>query len=342
MAKIRIKDVAKHAGVSVATVSQVLGGKGRISESTRELVQKSLDELGYVYNQVAANLRSNQSNHIGLLLHDISNPFYGEMAAGVARVMDEKGNMLFLTNSEDDIGKQNRLTKSLIQNGAAGIVICASNDTPRSYFEDLGNGNIPVVLITRHEDKGMDFVGTDNILAGRMATDYLLSLGHKRIAFIGGVEGTRNRENRIIGYRESLIEGGVEFDAEIVLSTGSSRKEGSDAIKQILQNHQDVTACLFYQDIIAHGAIAYLNSEGIKAGKDISIMGLDGIEESSTIYPRLTSVSFSANEMGEQAGRLIFDRMSEANSNISAPGHSVRKVILQPKLMVGESTGPAQ
>lgn len=334
MSRISIKDVAKYAGVSSATVSQVLSGKGRISEATRAKVQKAFKETGYVYNQNAANLRQKRSNHIGLLLHDISNPFYGEMTAGIAKVVDNHDNMLFLSNSEDLVEKQEKLTKALIQNGAEGIIICASNDTPDDYFNYLKKGKTPVVLVTRHKDKDLNFVGTDNVLAGKIATEHLLSLGHKRIAFVGGEASTRNRKNRLSGYIMALYEAGITYDDQLDIPTASDRKSGREAIIQILNKHPDVTACVFYQDIIAHGAMLYLSTNNIVAGKDISIIGLDDVEESALLSPALTSVSFSAEEMGFEAGELLFDIIDDNNKK-------PKTVIVQPRLIIRESSGEA-
>ncbi|UGA54050.1 LacI family DNA-binding transcriptional regulator [Vibrio sp. VB16] len=335
MSSIGIKDVAKFAGVSNATVSQVLTNKGRISDATRERVKEALDKLGYVYNQNAANLRQKKSNQVGFLVHDISNPFYGEMAASIARVLDKRDNMLFLSNTEDVLEKQEKFTKALIQNGSAGIIICATNDSPDSYFESLKAGKTPVILVTRHSDKEMNFVGTDNIVGGRMATEFLLELGHKRIAFVGGSVGTKNREHRIAGYTSALNKHEIDYDDAINFPTPADKESGVSAIELILQKHKDVTACVFYQDIIAIGAMEYLKANDIIAGKDISIISLDGTEDSMTLSPSLTSVSFSAKEMGEKAGQLLFDKI-DGNST------DLEHIIIQPKLIIGESAGKAE
>ncbi|MDE1236015.1 LacI family DNA-binding transcriptional regulator [Vibrio aestuarianus] len=330
MPKVSIKNVAESAGVSIATVSQVLQNKGRISEKTREKVKKTLDELGYVYNQNAANLRSRRSNQIGLIVHDISNPFYGEMAASMSRVIDSKDNMLFLSNTEGDVKKQERLTKALIENGAAGIVICASNETEYSYFEYLKKCRSQIVLVTRHEDKGLSFVGTDNVLGGEMATKHLIELGHKNIAFIGGLYGTTNRDNRVRGYKRALAEACIEYDNTLNISCETSKEAGKVEIRKILQDRPDVTACVFYQDIIAHGAIDYLRENNVDIGQNMSIVGLDGTEASMNMTPQLTTVSFSATDMGKKAAALLFDGI-DGNQGIV-------KIIIQPKLIIGETT----
>lgn len=330
LSKVNIKDVAESAGVSIATVSQVLGNKGRISEKTRKKVKETLDKLGYVYNQNAANLRSRQSNLIGLIVHDISNPFYGEMAASMSKVLDAKENMLFLSNTEGSVDKQDRLTQALIRNGAAGLVVCASNETTDTYFDYLKSCHVPVVLVTRHQDKGLCFVGTDNVLGGEMATRYLLELGHRNIAFVGGTFNTFNRDHRIQGYKKALDDVGIEYDPTINISCETSKEAGKREIERLLETRPDVTACVFYQDIIAHGAMDYFKEKQIKVGERISIVGLDGTEASMNMTPQLTTVSFSATDMGKKAAALLFDGI-DGNQGIV-------KIIIQPKLIIGETT----
>lgn len=130
MSNVTVADIARHLGVSTATVSMTLRNKGRISEHTRQRVLRAIDELGYVYNQTAANLRNKSSNQVGLLLHDITNPFYAEMTAGLSREMEHHDLMLFLANSEESATRQQQFTDSLQRNNAAGMVICATQTTP--------------------------------------------------------------------------------------------------------------------------------------------------------------------------------------------------------------------
>lgn len=134
MTGITLADVAKRAGVSTATVSMVLCNKGRISQSTRERVLKALDESGYVYNQTAANLRNRRSNQVGLLLHDITNPFYSEMTAGLSHEMERHELLLFLANSEESAERQQKFVDSLMRNNVSGMVLCAARETPQAFL----------------------------------------------------------------------------------------------------------------------------------------------------------------------------------------------------------------
>lgn len=198
MATITLADVAAYAQVSTATVSLVLRNQGRISEPTRKRVLAALEQLGYVYNQTAANLRNRSSNQVGLLLHDITNPFYAEMTAGLSDEMESHQMMLFLANTAESAERQQRFVDSLLQNSASGMVMCAAKQTPALFYESLKRRQIPVIMAVRPPaDSGFDYVGTDNFLGIQLATQHLLNQGHRNIAFIGGQEGSSTRAQRL-------------------------------------------------------------------------------------------------------------------------------------------------
>ena len=222
MTGITLADVAKRAGVSTATVSMVLCNKGRISQSTRERVLKALDESGYVYNQTAANLRNRSSNQVGLLLHDITNPFYSEMTAGLSHEMERHELMLFLANSEESAERQQKFVDSLMRNNVGGMVLCAARETPQAFFEGLKRRNIPAIMVVRPlNDPDFDFVGTDNFLGTQMATEHLLRMGHRHIAFIGGSQNSGSRAQYRGLYQQAA---GVRRDAESCLDQNLSRQ----------------------------------------------------------------------------------------------------------------------
>ena len=198
MTTVTLAQVAERAGVSTATVSMVLRNRGRISQATRDRVLKALDDTGYVYNQTAANLRNRSSNQVGLLLHDITNPFYGEMTAGLSHEMERHDLLLFLANSEESGERQQKFVDSLMRNSACGMVLCAARETPSSFFDALKRRNIPAIMVVRPlSDPDFDFVGTDNFLGTQMATTHLLKMGHQNIAFIGGSPSSGTRRSAL-------------------------------------------------------------------------------------------------------------------------------------------------
>lgn len=333
MTGITLADVAKRAGVSTATVSMVLCNKGRISQATRERVLKALDESGYVYNQTAANLRNRSSNQVGLLLHDITNPFYGEMTAGLSHEMERHDLMLFLANSEESSQRQQKFVDSLMRNNVGGMVLCAARETPQAFFDGLKRRNIPAIMMVRPlNDPDFDFVGTDNFLGTQMATEHLLRMGHRQIAFIGGSQNSGSRAQRIGGFTSQLLEYGVAPNPDWIITSQASQSDGARVAETLLKENPQITAAICYQDIVALGVMQSLRKLGREPGRDFALVGFDDITEAALVQPALTTVSVAAKEIGRKAGELLFSR-------IQGNDEPAKRIILPPALVVRESCG---
>jgi LacI family transcriptional regulator len=333
MSTVTLAQVAQRACVSTATVSMVLRNRGRISSATRQRVLAALDELGYVYNQTAANLRNRTSNQVGLLLHDITNPFYGEMTAGLSQEMERHDLLLFLANSEESGERQQKFVDSLMRNNACGMVLCAARETPPLFFETLRRRNIPAIMVVRPlDDIDFDFVGTDNFLGTQLATQHLLRLGHRHIAFIGGSENSITRAQRIGGYSSKLLENRIRPDSEWVVSSAASQSDGARVAETLFQRYPEITAAVCYQDIVALGVMQALRKMGRAPGKDFALVGFDDVTEAALVQPALTTVSVAAKEIGRKAGELLFSRIQ---GNDEPP----QRIILPPTLVVRESCG---
>lgn len=333
MSTVTLAQVARHASVSTATVSMVLRNRGRISNATRERVLLAIDELGYVYNQTAANLRNRTSNQVGLLLHDITNPFYGEMTAGLSQEMERHEMLLFLANSEESGARQQKFVDSLMRNNACGMVLCAARETPPLFFETLKRRNIPAIMVVRPlDDVDFDFVGTDNFLGTQLATQHLLRLGHRHIAFIGGSENSITRAQRIGGYSSKLLENHIQPNSEWVVSSEASQSDGARVAESLFSRYPQITAAVCYQDIVALGVMQTLRKMGRIPGKDFALVGFDDVTEAALVQPALTTVSVAAKEIGRKAGELLFSRIQ---GNDEPP----KRIILPPTLVVRESCG---
>ncbi|MCT4701833.1 LacI family DNA-binding transcriptional regulator [Enterobacteriaceae bacterium H20N1] len=333
MSTVTLAQVAQRASVSTATVSMVLRNRGRISSATRERVLLALDELGYVYNQTAANLRNRTSNQVGLLLHDITNPFYGEMTAGLSQEMERHDLLLFLANSEESGVRQQKFVDSLMRNNACGMVLCAARETPPLFFETLKRRNIPAIMVVRPlDDVDFDFVGTDNFLGTQLATQHLLRLGHRHIAFIGGSENSISRAQRIGGYSSKLLENRIQPKSEWVISSAASQSDGARVAEALFERYPEITAAVCYQDIVALGVMQTLRKMGRMPGKDFALIGFDDVTEAALVQPALTTVSVAAKEIGRKAGELLFSRIQ---GNDEPP----KRIILPPTLVVRESCG---
>lgn len=333
MSKATISDVAKYCQVSTATVSMVLTNKGRISEKTREKVLNAIDELGYIYNQSAANLRHKRSNLVGLLIPDITNPFYAELIAGLSHLLEAHDSLLFLANTEDNVAKQNKLIDSLISQNAGGLVLCAAKETDMGFLRTVKKRGIPIVLAVRPMmDESFDYVGTNSFMGVQMATEHLLRLGHRNIAFIGGALNSQTRSQRLGGYMSKLIEYGISPNENYIVSCGANRAEGANATTRLLQKHPEISAVIAYQDIVAFGVMRAAKAMGRDVGENIAVVGFDDVPDAADTSPSLTTISVSAQQIGVAAGELILLKMAGQSDEI-------KSLIYPPKLMFRQSCG---
>ncbi|WP_033298883.1 LacI family DNA-binding transcriptional regulator [Psychromonas ossibalaenae] len=328
-----IVDVAKYCGVSTATVSMALNNKGRLSPATRAKVLEAVDKLGYVYNQTAANLRNNESNQVGLLLNDITNPFYSELTLSLNQEMELHNKMLFLANSEDSPERQRRIIESFISHKVGGMVICPALGLDLDFLVTLKRRQIPVVLAVRNlEIADYDFVGTDNFQGARLITQHLINLGHRKIAFLGGMQGSKTRANRLAGYISVLLENDINLETKYSFTCESNRKASEIMMNGILDHYPEITAVICYQDIVAFGAMRALHTRNINIGKEIALTGFDDIPEAADTHPELTTISVSAKEIGRKAGEVLLKRI---HGNTENPQH----IIIPPTLIIRHSCG---
>lgn len=244
------------------------------------------------------------------MLHDITNPFYGEMTAGLSHEMERHDLLLFLANSEESGERQQKFVDSLMRNNACGMLLCAARETSPLFFEALKRRNIPTIIVVRpFEDVEFDFVGTDNFLGTQLATQHLLCLGHRHIAFIGGSHGSTSRAQRIGGYTSKLLENNIQPVSEWIVTSQASQSEGSRVSETLFRRFPQITAAVCYQDIVALGVMQTLRKAGRTPGKDFALVGFDDITEASLVQPALTTISVAAKEIGRKAGELLYSRI---------------------------------
>lgn len=314
----KITDVAQWAGVSVTTVSMVLNGKGRISPATAERVQQAIRALDYVPNSAAANLRSQQSNLVGLILRDITDPFYTEVTAGVSEVLEQQGYLLFLTQCGHSPERLQQSIQSLSRQGVAGIIFNPVRGAAAKPLEHLLDSALPLVCAARsYYRDDVDFIGPDNTHAAQQATTYLIEQGHRHIAYVGGRADSLTRAERIGGYCASLLQYGLPFKPEWVLECDRTQRSAADTIAQLLHQHPKVTAVLCHYPEVALGGIYGVEASGRTVGKDnyigqqVALLGFDDVAEAELTAPALTFVSSPAREIGRQSALRLLTRMQQ-------------------------------
>ncbi len=327
-----LKDIAKHAGVSPATVSLVLRNSPLVAARTRERVQFSITSLGYVYDRAAANMRTRSTQTIGLVVCEITNPFYAELTAGIDDTLDRAGWVAFLANTAESPARQDRFIARMREHRVDGLLLAPAEGTDPAVVDELRRAGLPVVQMLRRLGKrNADQVGPDFRLGMTLAAEHLIRLGHKRIAFVGGGRRASPARDRAAAYRDTLARYGLPVGP--IVNCLPTREEGARAIGELMRGQpSDPTAILCYNDLCAFGALLGLADRGLVAGRDCAVIGFDNIAEAALYRPALTTIAIDARRIGEEAANLLLRR-------IKSPNGAPESIILPPKLIVRSSCG---
>ena len=312
-ARATIVDVARQAGVSKSTVSLVLGGSSLVADATRERVTSAMADLGYIYHRGAATLRGAKSGVLGMVINDLSNPFYVELAIGIEQACQGAGFIPFLANSAEDPVRQQEVIRSMREHGAAGLVLAPAIDSSVSDVKGLIAG-LPVVQVMRRlPGLKASLVTPENREGARKATTHLIENGHRRIVFVGGRSSLFVRNERLAGYRFALEEAGIPFDADLVLDSTTNYAGGGAVAARLLILPERPTAALCFNDVVGIGLIRALTLAGVAIGRDFAVIGFDDIEEARHTLPALTSVAVNARNLGSRAAQLLMRQIASGN-----------------------------
>lgn len=339
-----LSDIAEAVGVATMTVSRVVSGDGYVSEETRGKVLKAVKELNYRRNGLARSLKRQFTETVGLVLGDISNPYSTELARAVRETLLEQGFNLFICISESGAKEDMIAFESLANHSVDGIIVATrSNEAGDRYLSDLVETNVPVVAIGRDlAHKNIDFVSPDNLKGGFDATQHLIDLGHKRIAFIGANLRSGSNLKRLQGYINALEQHGIAVDERLITGrsegiadeVGYSTEEiGFEGMKRLLSLPDPPTAVFARNDFTAIGAMRAINEAGLRIPNDIAIVGFDDIPLAARMSPSLTTVRQPMRAEGQIAAQMLLERIS-GKANISR-----RERILDCELIVRESSG---
>jgi len=330
--QITLKDIAQQLGISTATVSLSINNNPLVAAKTREKVLSKIEEIGYVYNRRAASLITGESRMVGLAVHDITNPYFTEVCESIEKVLSQEGRMSLLCNSHESLELQSRFIDALVEHNADGLLLCPVVGSDLKALAPIVKRGLPTVLVTRDiEGADMDFVGNDERLSMRIATEHLLSLGHKRIAFVGGGIEAQAAFDRRAGYIEALKGSSINvkplfFDCE------NNPASGEQAVAKIMSVGQPPTAIVGFSDQISLGIISGLLELGLKPGVDMAVVGCDNISESSRAYTKLTTVNIHKSQIGQVAAEFLFNRLKD-------PQMPLQRKIFTPELIVRETCG---
>ncbi|MEO8745866.1 MAG: LacI family DNA-binding transcriptional regulator [Candidatus Dormiibacterota bacterium] len=301
-----IRDVARQAGVSTATVSRVISGADPAKPQTRARVLAAIERLGYRPSAVARSLKLRTTRTLGLLVTDIQNPYYPEIVRAVEDAALERNLAVLLCNGADDPSREETYLDLLVDRRVDGIIIASSGLQERQAAWLARRRSVPVVLVNwEAPEMKLPAILGDNRQGGRLATEHLLSLGHRRIGHLSAPARNAAAGERLDGIRESLERGGQDPNSLIVVEGDGRVSGGGTAVQELLERMPDVTGIVCYNDLTAIGAVRALRSMARHVPDDISIVGYDDIALSAWVDPPLTTIAQPTAAMGRWAVRRL-------------------------------------
>ncbi len=326
-----IKDVAEKAGVSVATVSRVFSNGPHVRQEVRDHVLKIADELGYRPNRIASSLRKQSSRVIGLLVSDIRNPFFVEIARAVEDVANTKNMSVLICNTDENPEKEQVYLETLLDELVAGIILSPTRETAEP-FQFLLEGNTPVVAIDRRiVGAKIDCVISDNFQSARLITTHLIENGYTHIGAIMGLQNSMTGRDRLLGFKTTLAEHGIEANPKFAIYSQPRELESEAMVSKWLAAANYPRALLTGNSRITLGAITAIHKAGLSIPDDIAIAGFDDTVWMPFIDLGVTVISQPTYEIGRTAAELLFQRMTDST-------RSTREVVLNGTLIVRGST----
>ncbi len=331
--KITIKDIAKMADVSTATVSKIVNHKDQnISHATRQKVLDLIEAHNYVPNRIASSMITKKTHSIGLIIPDITNPFFPEVARGVEDYANMEGYHVVLCNSDNKLDKEVSYIGMLQEKMVDGIIFTSSSLRNKVSKEFL-RLQIPVITVDR-DITGMRAQGkitVDNTSGAYQGVSYMIERGYKRILHLGGPMTSKPALDRFEGYRNALSDYGIQFDEKLFFEGNYNAQWGYEGVLEALTNKIEFDGIFCGNDMIAIGAIKALNEKGISVPGNVGVMGFDDIYMATVVTPNLTTVCQPNYQMGYKAAEMLIEL-------IKHPEAKMMDVVLKTKLVIREST----
>ncbi len=329
-----IKQVAKHAGVSTATVSRTLNGF-TVRPELRDRVTAAVVELGYTPNRQARALRQRSAAVWGLIVPDIRNPFFTALARGVEDVATRAEHSIVLCNSDEDVSKEARYLEILVAERVAGILICPASEDDTSIDAALASG-IPVVALDRRlRSQPIDTVLVDNHRGARAAVEHLIEHGARRPAILVGDLRVTTARERLAGYRAALDEAGIAFDPTLVVESDLKGTNAGEATLALLARPDRPDALFPTTNLLTEGALGALMDAGVAVPDELRVASFDDLPLARLLRPSLTAVVQPTYDLGRTAAELLLQRLRGDEER-------AREILLVPSLEIRESSGGAR
>lgn len=336
--KVNIKDIAKLANVSHTTVSRALNNKLRIRPETKEKILAIAKELGYRPNFIARSLVMRRTKTLGLVITNIANPFYTELAQGIEKTATQLGYSIILCSTQSDISTEKQYIEMLRSKGVDGILFSSAHMEDPNIVS-LAEEGFPIVLVNRRTyhpvvKEKVDYVGVDNILGGFLAVEHLIRLGHQRIGVIGGSAESSVGMERLEGGKRALQIYGVEQREDYFVDGNFLKGSGYHQGKQFLKMADRPTAIFATNDYMALGVYHALLEEEIRVPEEVALIGFNDIEFSSIKGIELTTIGQKKFEMGAIAVEMLVERIEKSDERGSS-----KEILLKPELIIRRTCG---
>jgi LacI family transcriptional regulator len=331
---VTIRDVALRAGVSVGTVSNVLNRPNVVAPDTLAKVQSAIASLGFVRHAGAALMRGGRARTIGLVVLDVTNPFFTELARGAENAAREHNHLVILCNSDEDAEQERRYLEVLEEQRVLGVLI-SPVAVDGAQLDRIRQRGTAVVLL-EHARPTYCSVRADDAAGGRLAALHLLDLGHERLLYVSASPRITQYSQRLLGVRQALAERGRPASTLDVIEVGAigTMKDGSVAATQMIERGLRSTGIICGNDLIALGFIGHMRRARVNVPADISVVGYDDIELAEQNSLPLTTVRQPKQNMGRTAAKLLIDEAEQGTQ------HTHQQIVFQPELIVRKTTGP--
>ncbi len=327
---MKMSDIAKKSGVSIATVSRVINEDKNVKDSTREKVLKIIEKYDYTPSAIARNLSKKDNNTIGVVVPDISNPYFSEMVEGISEVIDRENLNILIYNTNDKIQKEQKSLQMLLEQRIKGLIITVTSESyekGKIYLDKFLKSNIPVVLSDRDiKDSSMDCVFIDNIGGAYKGVSLLVENKHKDIAIITGPLKSKPGRDRLKGYKNALSEKEIEIIEANIYEGDFQMESGYLLGKEILKRKKRPTAVFVSNNQMTLGFFKAMNEMKLSTPKDIAVLSFDRVELLDIFDINLTTVSASVRELGVKSAEILLERIKNRDKDIS------QKTIMQTTL----------
>lgn len=335
--KTTIYDIAEKLNITAATVSRALNGNSKISEATRKLVNDTAKEMNYEQNKLALALKSGKSYNIGVIVPRIDSNFFASVIRGIEEELYPQGYHVIICQTHDQENLEIENINSLLNAQVDGILMSISNAKLENneHFQKLLNKGIPLIFFDRKKDiPGVSSVTIDDFKGAYDATMHLIKQGCKRIAHLSNNREMQIFKNRYLGYKQAIIDSGLEFDESLVIETMSKVLQGRKTTKQLLSLNNPPDAIFSSSDFTALGAIEEIKAHGLRIPEDISVVGFSNEPFTRFMELSITSVDQSPIEMGRIAAKVFLEEAANNGTKIK----SEKRVVLSPELIVRDSS----